>query len=89
MYKQNSPRTSHLETVRLGVEGAAVLVTVLVWFPLVPVFITPGIARHPDPASLVVHVSGSHPPGVGPVSPGGDGEVGVDLVCLRIVLRLG
>ena len=89
IYKQNSPLTSHLEPVSLGVESSAVLVTVLVWFPLVPVDITPGISRHPDPATLVVHVSGAHPPGVGPVAPGGDGEVGVDLVCLRIVLGLG
>ena len=37
----------------------------------------------------MVHVSGAHPPGVGPVAPGGDGEVGVDLVSLLLVLRLG
>merc|ERR1712154_381045 len=78
-----------LEAISLGVEGSTVLVAVLVWFSRVPVLKAPWSSRHPAPAALVVHVSGAHPPGVLSVSPSGDGEVGVDLVSLLLVLRLG
>merc|ERR1711936_557261 len=88
-YKTQSRLNPAKTSISLGVEGSAVLVAVLVWFSLVPVLKAPWSSRHPAPATLVVHVSGAHPPGVLPVPTGGDGEVGVDLVSLLLVLRLG
>ena len=58
----------------LAVEGPAVLVPVLVGLVLGPALEVPGGARHPDPAPLMVHVSGPHPPGVLLVTPSSCGK---------------
>merc|ERR1712168_1607692 len=59
----------------LAVKSCAVLIPILVWFPLIPVLITPGSSGHPDPGVLLVStIRGS--------------EVGVDGLCLLLILRL-
>ena len=59
----------------LAVEGPTVLVAVLVGLVLCPGLEVPGGAWHPDPAPLMVHVSGPHPPGVLLVTTGGLGKI--------------
>ena len=66
---------THPESWLLAVEGPAVLVPVLVGLVLGPGLEVPGGARHPDPAPLMVHVSGPHPPGVLLVTADGCGKI--------------
>ena len=63
----------------LVVHGSAVLVTILVRFPVLPVGVAPFLTRHPDlglvfniamlvsyqyPGALMMKISSAHPPGV-------------------------
>ena len=62
--KNTNTENNHLKAFSLAVEGPAVLVPVLVGLVGGPALEVPGGAGHPDPASLMVHVSSPHPPGV-------------------------
>ena len=53
----------YLVTISLTVKGSTVLVTILVWFSLIPIFIAPWCPWHPKPCSLQMKICCSHPPG--------------------------
>ena len=73
----------HPKAWSLAVERPAVLVAVLVGLIGGPGLKVPGGTGHPDPASLMVHVSGPHPPGVLLVTADGYENITQELKCLH------
>ena len=72
----------HPKAWSLAVERPAVLVAVLVGLIRGPGLKVPGGAGHPDPAPLMVHVSGPHPPGVLLVTADSYENITQELKCL-------